>query len=395
MNVTAARVARTAALLVLTLGAAHAAGAASQPTVQEQEAGLARLRERVEGLKLEEQATRDEHDALLRDLELAEKRIGELTRELRDVARQLGEQRQRAKETAAVRAQAQARLDKEKASLDRQLRAAFLAGRQERLQLMLRQEDPAVASRVSVYYDYFHRARAERIGKARDAAAELASAELAAQTEADKLAALQERQTAEKAELEESRAIRQSAVAALSAQLRERGEELARLGRDEARTQTLLQRLREALVELPAEIPGAQPFPTLKGRLPWPSAGRLAARFGEPKAGVPGLDGVLIGAKAGAEVRAIHHGRVAFADWLRGFGLLVILDHGDGFMSLYGHNESLLKEVGEWAGTGEPIGLAGTSGGLQSTTVYFGIRHQGKALDPADWCRRGQRDRVG
>jgi septal ring factor EnvC (AmiA/AmiB activator) len=384
-----------AAALLLALGVAQAARPGPQPTVEEQEASLAQLRERIEGLKLEEQATRDEHDALLRDLELAEKRIGELTRELREVSRQLGEQRQRAKEAAAERTQAQARLDKERASLDKQVRAAFLAGRQERLQLMLRQEDPAVASRMAVYYDYFHRARAARVGKARDAAAELASAELAAQTEAEKLAALQAQQAAEKAQLEESRAIRQSAIAALSAQLRERGEELARLGRDEARTQTLLERLREALVELPAEIPGAQPFSSLKGRLPWPSAGRVAARFGQPKADVPGVDGVLIGARAGAEVRAIHHGRVAFADWLRGFGLLVIIDHGDGYMSLYGHNESLLKEVGEWVGTGEPIGLAGTSGGLQSPTVYFGIRYQGKALDPADWCRRGQRDRVG
>jgi septal ring factor EnvC (AmiA/AmiB activator) len=384
-----------AAALLLALGVAQAARPGPQPTVEEQEASLAQLRERIEGLKLEEQATRDEHDALLRDLELAEKRIGELTRELREVSRQLGEQRQRAKEAAAERTQAQARLDKERASLDKQVRAAFLAGRQERLQLMLRQEDPAVASRMAVYYDYFHRARAARVGKARDAAAELASAELAAQTEAEKLAALQAQQAAEKAQLEESTAIRQSAIAALSAQLRERGEELARLGRDEARTQTLLERLREALVELPAEIPGAQPFSSLKGRLPWPSAGRVAARFGQPKADVPGVDGVLIGARAGAEVRAIHHGRVAFADWLRGFGLLVIIDHGDGYMSLYGHNESLLKEVGEWVGTGEPIGLAGTSGGLQSPTVYFGIRYQGKALDPADWCRRGQRDRVG
>lgn len=389
-----ARLLGAAALALLALGVAQAARP-PQPTVEEQEARLARLRERIEGLKLEEQATQDEHDALLRDLELAEKRIGELTRELREIGRQLAEQRQRAKEAASGRGQAQARLDRERTSLDKQLRAAFRAGRQERLQLMLRQEDPAVASRMSVYYDYFHRARAARVGKARDAAAELASAELAARTEADKLAALQERQTTEKAQLEESRAVRQSAVAALSAQLRERSDELARLDRDEARTQALLQRLREALVELPAEIPGAQPFSTLKGRLPWPSAGRVAARFGEPKAGVPGGDGMLIGARAGAEVRAVHHGRVAFADWLRGFGLLVIIDHGDGYMSLYGHNESLLKEVGEWVGTGEPIGLAGASGGLQSTTVYFGIRYQGKALDPADWCRRGQRDRVG
>jgi septal ring factor EnvC (AmiA/AmiB activator) len=388
------RLLRAAALALLALGVAQAARP-PQPTVEEQEARLVRLRERIEGLKLEEQSTRDEHDALLRDLELAEKRIGELTRELREIALQLAEQRQRSKEAAGGRAQAQARLDRERTSLDKQLRAAFRAGRQERLQLMLRQEDPAVASRMSVYYDYFHRARAARVGRARDAAAELASAELAARTEADKLAALQERQTTEKAQLEESRAVRQSAVAALSAQLRERGDELARLDRDEARTQALLQRLREALVELPAEIPGAQPFSTLKGRLPWPSAGRVAARFGEPKAGAPGGDGMLIGARAGAEVRAVHHGRVAFADWLRGFGLLVIIDHGDGYMSLYGHNESLLKEVGEWVGTGEPIGLAGASGGLQSTTVYFGIRYQGKALDPADWCRRGQRDRVG
>jgi septal ring factor EnvC (AmiA/AmiB activator) len=106
-------------------------------------------------------------------------------------------------------------------------------------------------------------------------------------------------------------------------------------------------------------------------------------------------DGVLISAPEGQEVRAVHHGRVAFADWLRGFGLLLIIDHGDGYMTLYGHNQSLFKETGEWVEAGEPVALVGTSGGRARAGVYFGIRHQGRPVDPGAWCRASRGNRMG
>ncbi|MGH8354425.1 MAG: murein hydrolase activator EnvC family protein, partial [Pseudomonas sp.] len=126
-----------------------------------------------------------------------------------------------------------------------------------------------------------------------------------------------------------------------------------------------------------------------RGKLPWPVDGQLVARYGTPRGGDTRTkwDGVLIGASAGSQVRAVHGGRVVFADWLRGAGLLVILDHGNGYLSLYGHNQSLLKDAGELVEAGEPIATVGTSGGQDTPALYFAIRQQGRPSDPAQWCR--------
>ena len=154
---------------------------------------------------------------------------------------------------------------------------------------------------------------------------------------------------------------------------------------------TLIERLRRQ-VQIAAEIEiNQEAIVARKGRLAWPiSEGRLASRFrGSEGDQDPDLhaDGVLIEADEGSEVRAVHHGRVVYADWLRGFGLLLVIDHGDGYMTLYGHNQALLKEVGEWIATGEVIALTGASGGSGNRGLYFALRYQGKPLDPERWCR--------
>jgi septal ring factor EnvC (AmiA/AmiB activator) len=132
-----------------------------------------------------------------------------------------------------------------------------------------------------------------------------------------------------------------------------------------------------------------EPFASRKGELAWPAKGRIGARFGSAR-GVGRLywDGVLIEAPEGGEVRSVHYGRVAFADWLRGFGLLLIIDHGDGYMTLYGYNQSLFKETGEWVEAGEVIAQVGRSGGRSTSGVYFGIRHNGEPIDPKKWCKK-------
>jgi septal ring factor EnvC (AmiA/AmiB activator) len=156
-----------------------------------------------------------------------------------------------------------------------------------------------------------------------------------------------------------------------------------------------MERLREEQLVAPAETVEHRPFRALKGRMPWPAKGSLAGRFGMEKRGGLLWDGVLISAPEGREVKAVHHGRVAFADWLRGFGLLLIIDHGDGYMSLYGHNQSLFKEAGDWVEQGEPVALVGNSGGRLDTGVYFGIRYQGRPVNPKHWCKKSKGNRVG
>ncbi len=385
--------------IALALAMAGAGAAATEEPgdaeVSRRESELASLRQRIDAIRLEERATRDEHDTLLQNLETAEERIGELTRQLRGHAQRAEVQRRRLATLEVDQHKAADRLERERAVLARQLRGAYLQGRQGRLQLWLKQEDPAQAGRAATYYDYFYRARAAQVAAVRDAASALDATAMALQTEAAALSAVQAEAAAERGELEAQRATRRAAAAALAVRLREQGQTLEGLRRDEAQLQRLLEALREALVGIPDDQPDSPPFTARRGELPWPAAGELAARFGEPRTAGPVWDGVLITAPAGTEVRAVHRGRVAFAEWLRGFGLLLILDHGDGYMSLYGHNDSLLKETGEWVEAGEPVGVVGSSGGRDDTGVYFAIRHRGRALDPSAWCRKGQRNRVG
>jgi len=131
------------------------------------------------------------------------------------------------------------------------------------------------------------------------------------------------------------------------------------------------------------------PFASARGKLPWPVNGRLLARFGETRGDDARTkwDGVMISASSGSQVHAVHGGRVVFADWLRGAGLLVILDHGNGYLSLYGHNQSLLKKPGDVVKAGEAISTVGTSGGQDTPALYFAIRQQGRPTDPSQWCR--------
>jgi septal ring factor EnvC (AmiA/AmiB activator) len=213
--------------------------------------------------------------------------------------------------------------------------------------------------------------------------------------EEHRLRGLQSRELAEKERLDQTRGLRQQVIAALGSDIQSKGENLSELKRDEQQLQALVTQLQQELVNLSVEETNSKPFGSLKGKLRWPTTGRLGARFGTPKSGSLKWDGVMISAPEGEEVKAVYHGRVAFADWLRGFGLLLIIDHGEGYMTLYGHNQSLFKETGEWVDPDEPVALVGNSGGPLNPGVYFGIRQQGRPVNPKNWCRHIKGDRVG
>jgi murein hydrolase activator len=212
----------------------------------------------------------------------------------------------------------------------------------------------------------------------------------------------------ERGRLEQAQRVRQELIGALGRELSGKDSERRRLQEDRQRLEGILANLLagpEAELPDPAAAPSAPvpPRPEVAGAAPvvveasfrrrmgsidWPAAGALAARFGERRASGVAWDGVLIAAAEGTPVRAVHPGRVVFADWLRGFGLLLILDHGEGYMSLYGYNQGLFKEVGDQVGAGEALGVVGRSGGQEEPGVFFGIRHNGRALDPDKWCTR-------
>lgn len=380
---------------LLTGGLLGLSGAGLQAAQADQEAKLQVLRERIGALQQRMDRTRGEHTQLNSQLRETEQQVGRLARRLRVLSGQLSRQQQRLRELRDKERADSLALVAERDALAAQVRAAYATGRQERIKLLLNQEDPATLSRVLAYYDYLHRARAARMARLQEGLAELARTREQIDQETSRLAELQEKNRAEKLALEQRQDERRRVVQALARELLSQGQEMGRLQRDEQALTELLKGLREALSDIPPEAPGEQPFVGLKGRLPWPSRGHLVARYGESKIGSLRWDGVMIAAPEGREVRAVHHGRVAFADWLRGFGLLVIIDHGDGYMTLYGHNQSLFKETGDWVEAGEPIAAVGNSGGREQTGMYFGIRYQGKPVDPVRWCRRSHGSRVG
>ncbi|MBF8778817.1 murein hydrolase activator EnvC family protein [Pseudomonas fulva] len=316
-----------------------------------------------------------------------------------------------------------------------QARSAYQNGREEYLKLLLNQQNPEKFARTLTYYDYLSKARLEQLHAFNETLHELAGVEQDIARQQAQLLAQRGNLDSRRQELEQVRSERRQVLARLDNDMKDRDrklqarqqdqaqlsrvlktieETLARQAREaeQARQRALLarqereRREREALASRDAETPrpprsAAGPrvssggetyggaFSAARGKLPWPVDGRLLARFGDARGGDSRAkwDGVMIGAPLGSRVRAVHGGRVVFADWLRGAGLLVILDHGNGYLSLYGHNQSLLKSAGDIVKAGEAISTVGNSGGQESAGLYFAIRQQGRPSDPAQWCR--------
>jgi len=381
---------------ILLIAAALQVGAATAaPDAGEERAKLDTLRSRISGLRAEMESKSGEKTALSRELQDAEQKIGRLARKLRVLDGRLGRQRQRLDELHDDQIAQGRALEIQRQALSRQVRAAYAMGRQERLKILLNQQDPATVSRVMVYYDYLSKARLEKMRLIREHIDRLALTEREIREEERQLARLQDEQQRELAAMQRSQDRRREVVAQLTRELNDQGRQLDRMQSDERELETLITGIEQALVDIPVEHPQQVDFAGLRGRLPWPASGQIVSRFGAPRLGSLVWDGVMISAPEGREVRAVHHGRVAFADWLRGFGLLLIVDHGDGYMTLYGHNQSLFKEAGDWVDVNEPVALVGSSGGREQAGVYFGIRYQGRAVDPAKWCRRAAGSKVG
>lgn len=325
---------------------------------------------------------RDAGQAALRDIE---QRIGRLSNEARKLHRQ---QAQAADRLATLRSQ-QLRMADDRARqlnwLARTARASYMSGRQETLKLLLNQEQPDRIARLLRYQEYFQSARVDRIEMLSHELRELLT--MAEQVE-QATAVLRERRRAvneQQEKLNAARKQRAGALAAVQKRLGSQQQRLTSLRADEKRLEGLLRDMRQTLDDIPAR-PSGEPFGRLANKLPWPVPRQLAARFGSTREGPVRWNGVLLEVAGGSPVRAIHAGRVVYADWLRGYGLLTILDHGGGYLTLYGYNQSLVREVGEWVATGDVLALAGDSGGRDRAGLYFEIRRNGEPVNPDRWC---------
>ena len=381
--------ARTALVFFLTTAAvAHGAEAPADP--EEAAALRAEVRDKINAIGQRIAEDRRQRDELSSALHITEQRSADIARELRDIEARLGTKRGHLTLLKRNRAARWAAISEQRLELKRHVRSVYSLGQQDRLKLLLNQQDPAAVSRAFTYYEYFNVARAKRIQALRTELSELKRIEAGIRQETAALEKLWPQKSAAVAAIEKQHARRREVIAKLDHRIREADTRLQRLREDERRLSELIEQLQRELAKLsvPPNVPEV-PFPKLKGRLPWPIQGSIVHRFGTPRqSGGPTRQGVVIAGKRGDPVRVIFPGRIAFSDWLRGFGFLVIVDHGGGYMSLYGHNETLEGQAGDWAPAGEIIATVGDSGGQAETTLYFQIRHNGIPLNPLSWCTR-------
>ena len=353
-----------------------------------QEESLKALRGRIEKLNREiqrsESSQREARDAL-RDSERA---ISDVNRALARLAAEARQVRGEVARLAEQRRSLQAEMDKREAGIERILVASSANSAPDALRVVLSGNDPADIGRALHYLGYISRAAAGLLDEQRAAAAELERLAAEARRRAERLLAIERSSRADREKLLAERRSRQRLLASHAADIRKNRKEIRVLRADEARLARIVEAIGRAEVSSRQESFLKDSFTSLRGKLRLPIRGELTLRFGAPR-GAAGAEakGVFIRAAGGQPVRAIARGQVVYADWMRGFGNLLIVDHGENYLSIYANNEALLKELGDVVAPGEPIATTGSSGGNEETGLYFEMRHLGRAFDPLSWVK--------
>ena len=388
---------RFAVLLALFLGAGAAAAAASATRAKED---LRELRGKIEALQKRLADAEESKTEATDALKVSERAISDAARSLHELEQQSREASQRLAGLRAASRENETTIRAQQSLLAKLLYQQYLGGRSEPLKLLLNRENPNQIARQIHYFGYISRARTDLIEGLRSRLARLKDLAQEVEQQVTELAAIATEQTAQKRRLEQEKRSRGQVLTKISRDIQKQKREIGTLRRDENRLSRLIEQLGKIISRTPPRTPAPRlknerlpdgtgdgtPFQALKGKLNLPVRGELANRFGSPRSD-SGLmwKGLFIASKAGEEVRAIAAGRVVFADWLRGFGNLLIIDHGDSYMSLYGNNETLYKRVGDTLRGGETIATVGNTGGNADSGLYFEVRFQGKAFDPLTW----------
>ncbi len=327
------------------------------------------------------------HNELQQQLRKTEVELGTLQRDMAANQQALDAG---TKELAAMEQQRSAlekARDQQQARIALELKTAWQMGRQGQIKVLLNQESPHTVARSLGYYRYFFRARNTLLEQYRKTLRELEELQQRIDTALADLKIRGETLQKQQTDLTAAQDSRKLALAELNNSISSKSAQLKQKEQDRQQLEDLLLAIEKAIVDLQVPANYAT-FQSAQGQMPWPIDGKPSNRFGRPRnEGKMRWQGITIPAREGTTVQAIHHGRVVYADWLRGSGLLLIIDHGDGYMSLYAHNESLLREVGEWVTAGTPISTVGNTGGEDQTALYFEIRHNGKPANPAEWCK--------
>lgn len=273
-------------------------------------------------------------------------------------------------------------------ALSHDLRAIYKIGKEEKLKLLLNQENPENLARILKYYDYYTEARVTRILSYRKNIDAIEIKRLEIEQELASLQTIETKIAEESNKLKESQGNRQKILDDISKSIVSKDQELKGLQENQTQLSKLLRSLQGIWADIPSKLSKSS-FKKRKGALNYPVRGTVKYHFGSQRAGGRMVwHGWFINADMNTPVKAIHDGRVVFSDWIRGYGLLIIIDHSDGYLSLYGHNASLLKETGDWISEGESLATVGNSGGQQDTGLYFELRHDGEPLNPKSWLKK-------
>jgi len=351
-----------------------------QGKLSELQKSIAKIQQHLKGNK-------KQRSDVVTDLKVLETEISKNSKKLKALDSDLNKTRNQKRTLSEELRQLDKEVVAHKTVLSEQMRSAYSLGQQQNLKLLLNQENPAQVGRSQEYFNYFNRTRTEQIETFLASIEQKKEVEIKLEQTLDTHKKLLKAFKVKTRKIQKQRQQRKQLLTELGNKIENQENTLTSLENSRGRIENLLKSLGELLADIPSNPAENTPFKSLKGKLPWPTKGKFLSYFGQAKRhGDLKWNGILIKSNYGTPIRVISHGRVAFSDWLQGFGFITIIDHGDGYMTLYGNSETLLKRTGEWVRAGEIIATAGDSGGQPQSGVYFEIRSRGKPINPKKWC---------
>lgn len=377
-----------AVALLLPAWPALAAATASSERQAEAERRLQALRAELQELNNQQQSLLGSRQSASHRLRASEQAIASQQRALQTLQAAIAEGQRALAELESRQSELQLTLERQRGALALLVRSLYALGRYEQLRLLLAQDSIETLHRRLIYHRYLQRDRLGQVTASLTTLRELAATRSELEQTASTLAQQHAEQQQRLPQLQQQRQARQQLLAELEQRYQQQADRLRELARDEQQLLGVLESLRDIFADIPRDAGQQAGLAPLRGRLPRPAQGRLRVGYAGTLPDGRASHGWWIEAAGGSEVRSIAAGRVAFADWMKGYGLILIVEHGDGFMSLYAGVDALLADAGDWLEAGQPLALAGSSGGFAAAGVYFELRRAGRPLDPASWLQR-------
>ena len=355
-------------------------------SVADEEQELKALRAELEQLNQQLQQFQGQRSELETEKRRQELELSRLYRAIHNTDRDIGLAEEQLRLLHKDKEQLEIQRRAQELALRQELHNMYKTGQEEPVKMLLNQEDPKTFSRLVTYYRYLLQARTDKLESFTKTIAEIDQKQQSIDRKNLDLITFKGKLANQQDQLRLSMARRDDLQTRIQGRILSAEQQIQEKQEDAHQLELLIREAIERIARL-APPQSYRPFAELKGKYPWPTQGRIRHRFGQTRSGDLHWQGVIIGARTGAEVASMHHGRVVFADYMRGYGLLVIIDHEEGYMTLYGHNQSLFVEPGDWVAPGEQIAMVGNTGGLEENGLYFEVRQNGQPQNPSSWCR--------